>query len=128
MSKIELSEITDDNIFVAIFTGELKRQAIIEFIDMMNGYEDKHPGYGLLCDLINVAKVSVDFEDLKAVSAHLKEHDRSTGKTALLIGHNVSRFILAKLYTELTNPFRPNREKAFRNEEAALAWLRADPA
>ncbi len=123
MFEIEISEISSDRIIVANFTGDLHRKAIIDFIDRMNAYEEAYPGFGLLFDLTNVTRVSVDIADFRSITGHLKEHDKTTGKTALLIGDNIGRYILAKLFVELANAFRPNREKTFRDKPEALAWL-----
>ena len=123
MFKIQLSDFKGECVVNAIFTGEFDRALVIKFIDKMAEYEVRCPGNKLLVDCAGVSKVSIDFEDLKSIVKFVRENDKRQGKTAFVVGADVSRVLMAKLFVDLVGVFRPNQEKTFRRLDHAIGWL-----
>lgn len=123
MFEIERTEVQDNEIVRALFSGEFRRELVFEFIDTMTEYEEKYPGHNLLVDFTGVSEVAIGLDDMRSIVSYMKENDKRQGKTAFVTGDNIGRFNLAKYFVDLVSFFRQNRQKAFKFEEPAIHWL-----
>jgi len=123
MFEIVESYINGELVFVAEFTGEFDRALVIKFIDTMARYESKYPGNNLLVDCTEVSKVLINTDDMKSIVQYVRDVDIRQGKTAFLIGNNISRFAMAKFFVDMVGLFRPNQENAFKFKDDAMNWL-----
>lgn len=123
MFEIQHTEIHGEPVIRASFSGEFDRALALSFVDKIAAYEEAYPGHKLLVDCTAVAKVCLDFEDLKSIAQYVKDNDKRHGKTAFVTGADFGRYMLAKLYVDITSLFRPDQEKAFKHIELANEWL-----
>ena len=123
MFEIHNTEIHGAPVIRASFSGEFDRALALSFIDNMAEYEEAYPGHKLLVDCTAVAKVCIDFEDIKSIAQYVKDNDKRHGKTAFVTGADFGRYMLAKLYVDIASVFRPNQEKAFKRINLANEWL-----
>ena len=123
MYELEHVEIRGETIFNAHFSGDLNREVMFELIAEMAVHEATHSGNKLLADFSDISEISIDFGDMKSISGYVKENGKRTGKMAVLIGPNNSRYLFAKLFIDLFNLFRPGQDKAFKTVEQAIDWL-----
>lgn len=107
--------------------GPINKENIIQSYKVINGVDGFDPTYGTLADFLGITKVEVRFDEFRTIFKESKELEKRTGRAALLVGDDTGRYILAKLFCELSAKLSNTkiRFKAFRTVEDAEEWLDA---
>ena len=108
--------------------GTMDKQSILDAYEFIFSKNDLESGYSALVDYRNIGEVSVSAQNIKEVLNYSSEYEKKITKSALLVGDNMGRYVLAKLYCALSTALLNGRAQrnAFKNLQEAEAWLDCD--
>ena len=105
--------------------GPLNKESALQSFDMLYAAEGFDPSYDTITDYREIVEIGISPQDIRDIVKEVNKFEVRTGKCALIIGNNIGRLALAKLFCEMSAVFNvaPIRYKAFSAMEKAEAWL-----
>lgn len=125
--NMSLSIDHDKRRITMVQTGEINKENSLLLSKLINQAEGFDPTYTSLIDYRGLSRVSFSAAEIAEVARELIKTDKRVAKIGLVIGDQIGRFLLAKLFTELGRALStPYTYKAFRTIHEAEAWLDID--
>ncbi len=127
-ANISISIDRENKRTVATHRGVLNKDGIIKTYHALFSADGYDPGYGNIVDYRGVSEVDVGIACLKDIFQELGKLESRPTRSAIVVGNQMGRLILAKLYCEMSGILSSQKihRKAFQAMEKAEAWLDAD--
>jgi len=110
-------------------SGLLDKDGVLRSYRLILDDDEFDPGYGTLADYRKISEIKLGPADFREILALTKELEVRTGKGALVIGDDIGRLLLARLFCEFSALLSSARIhwKCFRTVSEAEQWLDLEP-
>lgn len=105
--------------------GLLDKASVIQAYHTIHNVEGFSPDYDTRVDYRDITEIALGFSDFKDILEESKDIERRTGRVALVIGPDRSRYALAKLFCIVSSTLANSsiRYRAFQSLDEADSWL-----
>lgn len=109
--------------------GTINKESAIQSYIAIHEAEGFDPTYDTIIDYRKISYADLGPLELKEIISEARNIEKRTGRGAFVVGENIGRLTLAKLFCELSRALSLSkvRFKAFNTMEEAEAWLDTDP-
>ena len=109
--------------------GLLDKDSVLTSYRLVFSAEGFDPTYDTVVDYQNVMEVSLGPQDFREILREVRETETRTGRGVLIVGSDIGRMILAKLFCELSAVLsrKEIRWKPFQTASEAEIWLQLNP-